>query len=83
MLWRQLKGLLILFFGIVFIAFGVIGSILPFIPGWIFTIPGILLLSLYFPKLRAWLDSHTERWPKLHRFVHRMRMWADRNIGKL
>lgn len=83
MIWRHFKGILVLIVGILFIMMGLVGSILPFVPGWIFSIMGVLLLSLYFPRLRAWLDSHTERWPKVHAYIHRMRMWADRNIGKL
>jgi uncharacterized membrane protein YbaN (DUF454 family) len=83
MLYQQLKGILVLFFGLVFLILGIIGFILPIVPGWLFAAMGVLLLSLYFPRLRVWIDSHTVRWPRLHKLIHSMRVWADRNIGKI
>jgi hypothetical protein len=41
-------------FGLVII--GIIGLILPVMPGWVFLIPGLLILSEYFPPLKRVLD---------------------------
>ncbi len=35
---------------------GVIGGLLPVVQGWMFMIPGLLILSEYFPGLRKLVD---------------------------
>jgi uncharacterized membrane protein YbaN (DUF454 family) len=48
-------------FGFLLLAGGLIGWLLPVIPGWLLVIPGLLLLSREFHwarKLLAWLRSH-------------------------
>jgi len=35
---------------------GILGLILPVMPGWIFLIPGLLILADYFPPLRRMVD---------------------------
>ncbi len=54
---------------------------LPLIPGWILFGIGLILLSLYSPRFRKWMEQHTRRWPKMHSFVARLQEWADKNIG--
>ncbi len=43
---------------------GVIGLILPIMPGWLFLIPGLVLLADYFPPIRRLLDWAKARLPK-------------------
>ena len=69
--------------GVLCIIVGPVVSLVPLLPGWILTAVGLLLLSLYFPRLRNLIDTHTYRWPKLHTFIHKLRVWADKNIGEL
>lgn len=49
---------------------GIIGLILPIMPGWVFLIPGLVILSDYFPRVKklvdwakhkAGYDKHTNR----------------------
>ena len=35
---------------------GIVGIILPIMPGWIFLIPGLVILAEYFPALQRLLD---------------------------
>lgn len=40
--------------GLIFI--GLIGLIMPIMPGWVFIIPGLLILAEYFPPIRRLVD---------------------------
>ncbi len=42
--------------GIGLLIIGIIGLILPVMPGWIFVIPGLMILSDYFPPIKRLLD---------------------------
>jgi uncharacterized membrane protein YbaN (DUF454 family) len=80
---KQIKRLSVLFLAVLSLLAGLAAFLLPILPGWLFIAIGLLLLSLCFPSLREWMDSHTQRWPKLHELIHKVRVWADRNIGEL
>lgn len=67
--------------GIIFIAAGLIGLALPFLQGILFLIIGSILLSISSAKVRAWTESHTRRYPKLHKLVERTEKWIVRIIG--
>jgi uncharacterized membrane protein YbaN (DUF454 family) len=47
-------GRLLLGIGLVIV--GIVGLILPVMPGWIFLIPGLLILADYFPPIRRLVD---------------------------
>jgi uncharacterized protein YqgC (DUF456 family) len=38
------------------ILIGIVGLILPIMPGWLFIIPGLVILAEYFPSVRRLLD---------------------------
>jgi uncharacterized membrane protein YbaN (DUF454 family) len=78
---QKIKALLILGLAIIFIVIGLASLVLPFLPGWLFLVIGLLLLSVYFPRMRDWMDRRTERWPKVHALIHRIRRWMDQGIG--
>ncbi len=42
--------------GIGLVTLGVIGLILPVMPGWIFLIPGLVILADYFPPIKRLVD---------------------------
>ncbi len=42
--------------GIGLVILGVIGIILPVMPGWIFLIPGLVILADYFPPIKRLVD---------------------------
>jgi hypothetical protein len=48
---------------------GVIGLILPVMPGWVFLIPGLVILSDYFPWAKRLLDWAKEK-ARLDRGAH-------------
>jgi uncharacterized membrane protein YbaN (DUF454 family) len=52
--------------GVGLVILGIIGLILPIMPGWVFLIPGLLILSEYFPgvkKLVDWAKKKARRRP--------------------
>lgn len=42
--------------GILLILIGLVGLIMPIMPGWVFIIPGLMMLAEYFPSARRLLD---------------------------
>ena len=38
-------------FGVLLVVIGLIGGLIPVFQGWIFGIPGLIILSKYFPKV--------------------------------
>ncbi len=49
--------------GIGLLIVGIVGLILPVMPGWVFIIPGLMILSDYFPpvkRLLTWAKSKYE-----------------------
>jgi uncharacterized membrane protein YbaN (DUF454 family) len=42
--------------GLGLVAIGIIGIILPIMPGWIFLIPGLVILAEYFPPIHRLLE---------------------------
>ena len=43
--------------GVILVIIGLIGGLIPIFQGWIFGIPGLLLLSSVYPPLRKWVDK--------------------------
>lgn len=54
---RYFKKAGLLFLGLILILFGLISMPLPVIPGFIFVIMGVLVVSLEYPTLEAWLED--------------------------
>ena len=42
--------------GIALVILGIVGLILPVMPGWIFLIPGLVILADYFPPIRRLVE---------------------------
>jgi uncharacterized membrane protein YbaN (DUF454 family) len=42
--------------GLVLVLLGIIGGLLPIVQGWMFMIPGLLILAEYFPGVRRLVD---------------------------
>jgi uncharacterized membrane protein YbaN (DUF454 family) len=79
---KNVKRALVLVVGGMFIILGVIGLALPFLQGFLFIIIGLILLSLYSPTVRAWVDVHTKWSPKLHGAIERIEEWVVEIIGR-
>jgi len=52
-LWLRIVYLII---GLIFIIMGLIGSVLPVVPGFVFVIIGLPLLTRADPRIGQWLD---------------------------
>ena len=53
-----------IFFGIVLVIIGFIGGLIPIFQGWIFGIPGLIILADYFPpfkRLLKWAKYKAKR----------------------
>jgi uncharacterized membrane protein YbaN (DUF454 family) len=49
------------------IVLGVLGLILPIMPGWVFLIPGLIILADYFPPIKRlveWAKAKAQAHPK-------------------
>src|SRR3989344_2147350 len=80
---REVKRILVLTAGILFILLGLVGLALPFLQGFLFLIVGFILLSISSSRIRAWLESHTRRYPKVHAAVEKMEKWITGIIGRV
>lgn len=78
---KKLKKYFIITLGVLFIIVGLAGLVLPVLQGWFFLAIGALLLSMYSPGIRTWMDRHTARYPKLHAFVERAQGWTTKVFG--
>ena len=78
---KKLKRVLVIALGSFFILVGLAGLVLPILQGWFFLVLGGLLLSMYSPSLRAFIDRHTVRYPKIHAFVAKAQAWTERVFG--
>ena len=43
--------------GIILVLIGIIGGFLPIFQGWVFGIPGLIILSRYFPWIKEYLKK--------------------------
>jgi uncharacterized membrane protein YbaN (DUF454 family) len=78
---KKLKRALIITLGVFFMLVGLAGLVLPILQGWFFLILGALLLSMYSPRLRAFIYRHTVKYPKVHAFVAKAEGWTERVFG--
>jgi uncharacterized membrane protein YbaN (DUF454 family) len=62
-----LRKILRPFLGFFLVILGVIGLILPIMPGWVFLIPGLIILGDYFPPIKRlveWAKAKARGHPK-------------------
>ena len=81
-MYKHTKRILVLSLGVIFIVLGLVGLVLPFLQGFLFIAIGLLLLSLYSPTVRRWVDKHTKKYPKLHATVEKVEGWIVGIIGR-
>ena len=48
--------------GVFMVLLGVTGLILPIMPGWIFLIPGLMILGEFFPPIQRLVNWAKKRW---------------------
>ena len=78
---KEIKRVLVLIAGVIFIVLGILGLALPFLQGILFLVIGLILLSLVSSKARKWIESHTKRYPKIHALVEKTEKWMTGIIG--
>lgn len=79
---KHIKRTFILSIGVIFVLLGLLGFALPLLQGFLFLAIGLILLSLYSPTIRMWMDVHTKRHPKLHALVQKVEEWIVKVIGR-
>lgn len=79
----QIKKVAIFTLAILFIILGIVGLALPFLQGFLFLIIGVLLLSIYSPSLRQWIERRTTKYPKVHVMVLKVEDWLKRVVGEV
>lgn len=55
--------------GVFLVLLGIVGLILPIMPGWVFLIPGLIILSDFFPPLKRllhWAQAKFEAEKRKH-----------------
>tara|TARA_B100000989_G_scaffold109710_1_gene80509 strand:+ start:4836 stop:5030 length:195 start_codon:yes stop_codon:yes gene_type:complete len=52
----MIKHSLKIAFGIILVLVGIVGGLIPIFQGWVFGIPGLIILAEYFPPVRKILD---------------------------
>ena len=53
----KIKDILRISLGIILVFIGLIGGIIPIFQGWVFGIPGLIILSNYFPPIKRVLKK--------------------------
>tara|TARA_B100001027_G_C16232757_1_gene315442 strand:+ start:1020 stop:1214 length:195 start_codon:yes stop_codon:yes gene_type:complete len=48
----MIKHSLKIAFGIILVLVGIVGGLIPIFQGWVFGIPGLIILAEYFPPIR-------------------------------
>ena len=77
------KRVLLFVAAFIFIILGLIGLALPFLQGFLFLFIGLILLSIASPTARAWIESHTRKYPKVHAWVKKLEKRITDLIGTL
>ena len=52
----MLKHSLKIVLGIILVFIGIIGGLIPIFQGWVFGVPGLIILAEYFPALKRIVD---------------------------
>lgn len=78
---RQAKKIIVLTLASIFFVLGIAGSVLPVLQGWLFFAISAILFSMYSPRLRAWIEKHSVKYPKLHAVIGKANDWTAKVFG--
>ena len=73
---KKIKKVGLITLGVFTVIFGLIAGPLPILPGFIFILLGLLIISIEYPILAEWLE-------KTSRKNKKMETWYKKAIGKL
>lgn len=79
---RHAKRIALAVAAIVLVGFGLLGLVLPIIPGIVLVAIGLILLSILSTRVQEFLVRHTHRFPKLHNFIEKLRARVIAFIGE-
>ncbi len=79
---KHTKRAIVFLVGFILVIFGLAAFALPIIPGIVFVVVGLLLLSTFSPSMREWIDKHTRRFPKVHEGVAKIQHFISRIVGE-
>ena len=79
---RHTKRVLVLLLAVFFLILGVIGLVLPFLQGILFIIIGLMLLAIYSPRVKGWVDALASKHQRLEDIIKRIDALIERIIGK-
>lgn len=74
--------ILLLFLGLSSIIAGLVGIVLPFLPGVLLIVAGLVILSLLSPAVEGWLHKTTEKFPLVHNMVKDVQTFIRRIMGR-
>ena len=57
----MIKHILKISLGFILVMIGIIGGLIPIFQGWIFGIPGLIILANYFPPAKRFLNWSRDR----------------------
>ena len=57
----MIKDLIKISVGVILVLIGLIGGLIPIFQGWVFGIPGLLILSQYFPPIKKIVNKIKKR----------------------
>ena len=60
----MIKDVIKISIGVILVLIGLIGGLIPIFQGWVFGIPGLLILSQYFPPIKKILNRIKKRMEK-------------------
>ena len=79
---KHTKRVVVITVACLFLILGVVGLVLPFLQGVLFLIIGLMLLSVYSPTIRGWVDRIAAKHPHLEQVVTKVDSFIERIIGK-
>lgn len=80
---KKTKKVLVLAVGIIFIILGLFGLVLPFLQGILFLIIGFMILAVYFPKIRLYIQKHAQKSPHFFALINKAENWIAKFIGEI
>jgi len=80
---RHVKRISIQTLGFFCLLLGVAGIILPVLNGTIFLLAGLILLSVYSPRAKHWLNRIGDQHPKAQQIVRKLEGMVHRVVGEV
>jgi len=68
----MIKDKIKIVFGIILVIIGIIGFFIPIFQGWMFGIPGLIILAKYFPSIKKILTILSKRFSFFKKIMDKM-----------